>query len=69
MMMLVGTSMLVQRLLMGFFWSSIFELGRNVRTGYFDFFLAQPGNVMFMATTRKLDGRMACSTRIVAGAS
>lgn len=54
-MLLVGTSMLVQRFLMGFFWSSIFELGRNVRTGNFDFFLAQPGNVMFMATTRKLD--------------
>ncbi|MEY2879473.1 MAG: hypothetical protein RLZZ15_1853 [Verrucomicrobiota bacterium] len=55
MMLLVGTSMLVQRLLMGFFWSSIFEMGRNIRSGNFDFFLAQPGNVMFMATTRKLD--------------
>ncbi|MEX2044770.1 MAG: ABC-2 family transporter protein [Opitutus sp.] len=55
MMLLVGTSMLIQRFLMGFFWSSIFEIGRNVRSGYFDFFLAQPGNIMFMATTRKLD--------------
>ena len=55
MILLVGTSMIIQRFLMGFFWSSIFELGRNVRTGNFDFFLAQPGNVMFMATTRKLD--------------
>lgn len=55
MIVLLGTSMLVQRFLMGFFWSSIFEMGRNVRTGNFDFFLAQPGNVMFMATTRKLD--------------
>jgi ABC-2 type transport system permease protein len=55
MILLVGTSLLIQRLLMGFFWSSIFEMGRNVRTGNFDFFLAQPGNVMFMATTRKLD--------------
>ena len=55
MMLLVGTSMLIQRFLMGFFWSSIFEMGRNVRSGHFDFFLAQPGNVMFMATTRKLD--------------
>src|ERR1043165_4542410 len=55
MMLLVGTSMLIQRFLMGFFWSSIFEMGRNVRTGNFDFFLAQPGNIMFMATTRKLD--------------
>jgi len=55
MLLLVGTSMLIQRFLMGFFWSSIFELGRNIRTGNFDFFLAQPGNLMFMATTRKLD--------------
>jgi ABC-2 type transport system permease protein len=55
MLLLIGTAMLIQRFLMGFFWSSIFELSRNVRTGNFDFFLAQPGNVMFMATTRKLD--------------
>ena len=55
MMLLVGTSMIVQRLMMGFFWSNIFELGRNVRSGNFDFFLAQPGNVLFMVSTRKLD--------------
>ena len=55
MLLLVGTSMLIQRLLLGFFWSSIFELSRNIRTGNFDFFVAQPGNIMFMATTRKLD--------------
>src|SRR3954465_6070730 len=55
MILLVGTSMLIQRFLMGFFWSSIFEMGRNVRTGNFDFVLAQPGNVLFMASTRKLD--------------
>ncbi len=55
MMLLIGTSMLIQRFLMGFFWSSIFEMGRNIRSGHFDFILAQPGNVMFMATTRKLD--------------
>lgn len=55
MLLLVGTSMLIQRFLMGFFWSSIFELGRNVRSGNFDFFLAQPGNILFMASTRKLD--------------
>lgn len=55
MVLLVGTSLLIQRFLMGFFWSSIFEMGRNVRNGNFDFFLAQPGNTLFMATTRKLD--------------
>jgi ABC-2 type transport system permease protein len=55
MVLLVGTAMLVQRLLMGFFWSSLFEMGRNIRTGAFDFFLAQPGHPLFMASTRKLD--------------
>jgi ABC-2 type transport system permease protein len=55
MMLLVGTSLLIQRFLMGFFWSSLFEMGRNVRNGNFDFVLAQPGNVLFMASTRKLD--------------
>ena len=55
MLLLVGTSLLIQRFLMGFFWSSIFEMGRNIRTGHFDFFLAQPGNILFMASTRKID--------------
>ena len=55
MMLLVGTSMLLQRLMMGLFWSNIFELGRNIRLGNFDFILAQPGNVLFMVSTRKLD--------------
>lgn len=67
MMLLVGTSMLIQRFLMGFFWSSIFEMGRNVRTGNFDFFLAQPGNVMFMATTRKLDPDGLINSVVAAG--
>jgi ABC-2 type transport system permease protein len=55
MLLLVGTAMLIQRLLMGFFWSSLFEMGRNIRTGAFDFVLAQPGYPLFMASTRKLD--------------
>lgn len=67
MMLLVGTSMLIQRFLMGFFWSSIFELGRNVRSGNFDFFLAQPGNIMFMATTRKLDPDGLMNSFVAAG--
>lgn len=53
--LIVGTSMLVQRLLMGLFWTNLFEMGRNVRTGHFDFFLAQPGNPLFMISTRKID--------------
>ena len=55
MLLLLGTSMLVQRMLMGFFWSNLFELGRNIRSGYFDFFLAQPGRPLFMVSTRKID--------------
>jgi ABC-2 type transport system permease protein len=67
MMLLVGTSMLIQRFLMGFFWSSIFEMGRNIRSGHFDFFLAQPGNVMFLATTRKLDPDGLVNSFVAAG--
>ena len=67
MMLLVGTSMLIQRFLMGFFWSSLFEMGRNVRTGNFDFTLAQPGNVLFMASTRKLDLDGLMNSAIAAG--
>ena len=55
MLLLVGTAMIMQRLFMGFFWSNLFELGRNVRTGHFDFFLAQPGNPLYMVSTRKID--------------
>lgn len=55
MVLLVGTSMILQRLMMGFFWSNLFELGRNVRSGQFDFLLAQPGHPLFMVSTRKLD--------------
>jgi len=67
MIMLIGTSMLLQRLLMGFFWTNLFEIGRNVRTGHFDFFLAQPGNPLFMVSTRKIDPDGIANT-FVAGA-
>jgi len=55
MLLLAGTSMLIQRFLMGFFWSGIYEMGRNVRSGALDFILAQPGDPLFMASTRKLE--------------
>ncbi len=55
MVLLVGTSLMIQRLLMGFFWSNLFEMGRNVRTGAFDFFIAQPGRLLFMVSTRRID--------------
>ncbi len=55
MLLLVGSSMLVQRFIMGFVWTNLFEMARNVRTGHFDFFLAQPGNPLIMVSTRKID--------------
>lgn len=55
MLLLVGTALLIQRLLMGFFWSNLYEIGRNVRSGQFDFYLTQPGQPLFMVSTRKLD--------------
>jgi ABC-2 type transport system permease protein len=55
MLLLVGSSMLVQRFIMGFVWTNLFEMARNIRTGHFDFFLAQPGNPLVMVSTRKID--------------
>jgi ABC-2 type transport system permease protein len=55
MLLLVGSSMLVQRFIMGFVWTNLFEMARNIRSGHFDFFLAQPGNPLIMVSTRKLD--------------
>ena len=55
MILLVGTAMLLQRLTMGLFWTNLFEMGRNIRSGHFDFFLSQPGNPVFMVSSRKLD--------------
>lgn len=67
MILLIGTAMLIQRLLMGFFWTNLFEIGRNVRTGYFDFFLAQPGNPLFMVSTRKIDPDGIANTFVAGG--
>lgn len=55
MLLLVGTSMVIGRLFMGLFMSNLFEIGRTVRSGTFDFFLAQPGNPLFMVSTRKVE--------------
>ena len=55
MLLLVGSSMIVQRLIMGFVWTNLFEMTRNIRTGHFDFLLAQPGNPLVMVSTRKID--------------
>jgi ABC-2 type transport system permease protein len=67
MLVLVGTSMLLQRLLMGFFWTNLFEIGRNVRSGQFDFYLTQPGQPLFMVSTRKLDPDGLANAFVAAG--
>jgi ABC-2 type transport system permease protein len=55
MILLVGTSMLVMRLFMTFFMTNLFAVDRNVREGTLDFYLAQPGNPLFMLATRKIE--------------
>lgn len=55
MLLLVGTSLLIMRLFMTFFMSNLFQVDRNVRLGTFDFYLAQPGNPLFMISTRKIE--------------
>jgi ABC-2 type transport system permease protein len=55
MQLLVGTGMLVMRLFMALFMTNLFAIDRHVREGTFDFFLTQPGNPLFMVSTRKID--------------
>lgn len=55
MLLLVGISVLIMRLFMTFFMSNLFQVDRNVRMGTFDFYLAQPGNPLFMISTRKIE--------------
>jgi len=55
MQLLLGTSMLLMRLFIGLFFTNLFGIERAVRDGTFDFYLAQPGNPLFMISTRKLD--------------
>jgi ABC-2 type transport system permease protein len=55
MLLLVGISVLIMRLFMTFFMTNLFQVDRNVRMGTFDFYLAQPGNPLFMISTRKIE--------------
>ncbi|RME69650.1 MAG: hypothetical protein D6781_08115 [Verrucomicrobia bacterium] len=55
MILLVGTAMLVMRLFMTFFLTNLFSVDRLVREGMLDFYLAQPGNPLFMLSTRRID--------------
>ncbi|HEX9784538.1 MAG TPA: ABC-2 family transporter protein [Opitutaceae bacterium] len=55
MILLVGTAMLVMRLFMTFFMTNLFSIDRSVREGTLDFYLAQPGNPLFMLATRRIE--------------
>lgn len=67
MMLLVGTSMLIMRMFIGLFFTNLFGVDRAVREGTFDFYLAQPGNPLFMISTRKVDLDGVCNTVLAAG--
>lgn len=55
MILLLGTALVVMRLFMAFFMTNLFAVDRNVREGTLDFYLAQPGNPLFMIATRKVE--------------
>lgn len=67
MQLLVGTAMLIMRLFLAMFFTNLFGVDRAVREGTFDFYLAQPGNPLFMISTRKVDLDGACNTVLAGG--
>lgn len=67
MLLLIGTSQLLMRAFTSLFLSNFYEFGRNVRTGGFDFALAQPGNPLFIISTRKLELDGASNTLVALG--
>lgn len=55
MVLLIGTSHLVQQLFQVVFLINLIELPENVRTGKLDFALLQPASPQFLASVRKYD--------------
>jgi len=55
MILLAGVSLLITRLSFAFFFGNLMALDRHVREGTLDFVLAQPGNPLFMLSTRKIE--------------
>lgn len=53
--MLVGTSQLIQQLFSAFFLSNIIQLSELVRTGKLDFMLLLPVNTRFLVSVRQVD--------------
>lgn len=55
MILLIGTSHVVQQLFQFIFMVNCIELPENVRTGRLDFALVQPANTLFLVSVRKFD--------------
>ena len=55
MLVLIGTAMIISRLFGFFFMSNLLDLGSKIRLGEFDFTIIQPGNPLFMVSTRQVD--------------
>ncbi len=55
MLVLIGTAMIISRIFDFFFMGNLLELGGKIRLGEFDFTIIQPGNPLFMVSTRKVD--------------
>jgi ABC-2 type transport system permease protein len=55
MILLVGTSHLIQQVFQLLFMVNLIDLPENVRTGRLDFFLLQPASPQFLVTVRKFD--------------
>jgi ABC-2 type transport system permease protein len=67
MILLVGTSMLIMRLFFATAFTNLVAVDRNLREGTFDFYLAQPGNPLFMIATRKIEFDSLTNSFLAAG--
>jgi ABC-2 type transport system permease protein len=66
MIMLVSTNFLVQQLFQTFLMINLTKLPELVRTGKLDFFLAQPGSVQFLVSTRYFEPGSVVNTVVAA---
>jgi ABC-2 type transport system permease protein len=67
MILLIGTSHVVQQLFQFIFMTNCMELPENIRTGKLDFLILQPANSQFMASIRKFDPNALVNTSIGLG--
>lgn len=67
MILLTGTSMVIMRMFFAFFFTNLVAVDRHLREGTLDFFVAQPGNPLFMVGTRKIEFDSLLNTALAAG--